>query len=69
MKIKKNTRLRKSLFDYFPIKREETSQLWDLNRFFSSDYDPEDIEVFSRVESHYNNHFVINDKKNKTFYR
>ena len=66
--IKKSLQLEYERNEYYRKDREIRSQLWYLHGFFSEDYDLEDIEVFSRVESHYNNHFIINDKKTKTFY-
>ena len=61
--------LYKSKFkNYCNVDKYPKSKLLDLNIFFSEDYSPSKIDIFTREISLYNITYVYNDFKNKMMY-
>jgi len=57
-----------NLNNYCNLERDSKSKLLDLNIFFSEDYSPLKVDIFTRELSLYNITYVYNDFKNNMMY-
>jgi len=54
--------------DYHPVKDNISSELWNLQEYFFSDYHYYNDNIFTQDQSHYNSTIIVNDLENKLLY-